>query len=101
MPINTAIPPSVNGLIRARLASTPDLPILGVPDRDLVFQQYSFAQIDAAATLLARYYASAEGGALPIRQKGDAKTEMRIAILAPSGFDYVVRGHSLRALWSL
>lgn len=71
-------------------ATNPSLPILGVPDKNLEFALYSFSQLNDAATLLANFYASSNGGGLPLREKGDTTSEMRIAIMAPSGLDYVV-----------
>lgn len=55
-----------------------------------MFEQYTYNDIDTAATLLANYYASEAGGSIPLRALGDAETKMTVGLMAGSGWDYVV-----------
>jgi hypothetical protein len=107
---------TINGLLRSRTKTHPDLKVLGIPNRQLKFTLYSFQEIDVrraraisarggstdtpfhlqtAATLLARHYATA---GLPARNVGDTETKLTVAFLAPSGFDYVIHEAALSRL---
>ena len=44
-------PVSINGLFQSRTASHPEVPIVSIPDKELKFHSYTFAQLDVAATL--------------------------------------------------
>ena len=83
-------PLSINGLIKSRASTHAQTKILAGPNRDLVFEQYTYNDIDTAATLLANYYASEAGGAIPLREVGDSETKMTVGLMAGSGWDYVV-----------
>lgn len=88
MPISTTTlssPLTINGLLKSRSATHPNFKILSVPNRDLVFESYTYSDIHTAGTLLANYYASEEGGGIPMRAIGDRESKMVVGLLAPSG----------------
>ena len=60
-----------------------------MPSKDLKFTTYTFEGLNTSANLLATYYASKEGGSIPVRAKGDTQP-MTCALLAPSGLDFFV-----------
>lgn len=61
------------------------------PEADPACHSYlSPQELDVAASLLAHHYASPEGGAIPLRAKGDNSTKLTAALLAPSGFDLII-----------
>ncbi|KAI5478357.1 hypothetical protein MNV49_005208 [Pseudohyphozyma bogoriensis] len=77
---------SLTQLLVERAHEFKDSFILGVPDKNLKITSYTYGQIELAVNLLATHYATV----LTPRAKGDAATKLTVALLAPSGYDYVI-----------
>jgi hypothetical protein len=78
---------SVTEMVEARAQEFPDYEIVGVPDKSFHFSRYTYRHLDETSTRLAHYYTDA--GFKP-RTCGDTTTQLVVALLAPSGFDYIV-----------
>jgi acyl-CoA synthetase (AMP-forming)/AMP-acid ligase II len=78
---------SVTEMIEARAAEFPDYEIVGVPNKSFVYDRYTYLQLDETSTRLAHYYTNA---GFKSRTHGDTTSQLVVALLAPSGFDYVV-----------
>lgn len=78
---------SITEMVEVRAQETPDFPVIAVPDKHFQFHQYSYRDIDDGANRLAHYYTSL--GVKP-RQRGDAKSSIVTALLAPSSIDYAI-----------
>ncbi len=87
VPIMRTLFSSVTEMIEARAEEFPDYEIVGVPDKAFVFNRYTYLQLDETSTRLAHYYTKA--GFRP-RAHGDTTGQQVVALLAPSGFDYIV-----------
>lgn len=81
---------SINALVRSRAESHPDRLVFAAANKQLELSRWTFAAVDAAATLLAEFYASPRGGSLPVRAKGDTTSALTVGLLAPSGFEYII-----------
>ncbi|KAG0707371.1 L-aminoadipate-semialdehyde dehydrogenase, partial [Suillus ampliporus] len=79
---------SFNHLIAERTREYPNLEILGIPDKDFNYIKYTFAELDASASLLAHHLR--DNGLLNGRSKGDATSRMTVGLLGISNISYVV-----------
>ncbi|KAL2415810.1 Non-canonical non-ribosomal peptide synthetase ascB [Exophiala dermatitidis] len=84
---------TVTELISIRAKALPDEPILGYPSHDLKYTEYTFSDLDAFPSRLARVYSQF----LPVRtsSKQDARV---VALLGPSNLDYVITALALSRL---
>ncbi|KAM0749958.1 L-aminoadipate-semialdehyde dehydrogenase [Meredithblackwellia eburnea MCA 4105] len=85
---------SVTEMIKTQSKQYKDSVVLGVPDKDLKIQLYTYAQLELAINLLATHYATI----IPTRPKRDTTSVLRVALLAPSGYDYAVTEMALSRL---
>ncbi|KAJ8588016.1 acetyl-CoA synthetase-like protein, partial [Rhizopogon salebrosus TDB-379] len=79
---------SFNQLIAERTREYPDIEILGIPDKNFNYIKYTFAELDASASLLAHYLRDNE--LLNGRSKGDTTSKMTVGLLGVSNISYVV-----------
>lgn len=86
-------PRTITELISLRAKDLPDEPILGYPSHDLEYVEYTFSDLEAYSTRLARVYLKL----LPVRisSREDAKV---VALLGPSNLDYVITALALSRL---
>ncbi|OAX43282.1 L-aminoadipate-semialdehyde dehydrogenase [Rhizopogon vinicolor AM-OR11-026] len=87
---------SVNQLIAERTREFPDLEILGIPDKNFNYIKYTFAELDASASLLAHHLR--DNGLLNGRSKGDTTSKMTVGLLGVSNISYVVTEMALYRL---
>jgi acyl-CoA synthetase (AMP-forming)/AMP-acid ligase II len=80
---------SIPELLESRAQELPEsFEIVGVPDRHFNLQRYTYKQLDDASTRLAHHYTNS--GLITPRRSGDATSQLVVALMAPSSFEYVV-----------
>ncbi|ORY88492.1 acetyl-CoA synthetase-like protein [Leucosporidium creatinivorum] len=77
---------SVTELLQSRARTHPDTFVLGCPDRNLKITNYTFGELEAATNCAAHHYASL----IPPRAAGDSNSKLTVALLASSGYDYLI-----------
>ncbi|ORY46225.1 hypothetical protein BCR35DRAFT_356262 [Leucosporidium creatinivorum] len=85
---------SVTELLQSRAATHPDTFILGIPDKSLRITNYTFGQLEAATNCAANHYASV----IPPRRSGDVESKLTVALLASSGYDFLITELALSRL---
>jgi acyl-CoA synthetase (AMP-forming)/AMP-acid ligase II len=78
-------PRTIDELIRLRFHSNPNEPILGYPNENGEYTEYSYRQLDELAYHVAQKYAKV----IPQRRSSEEKEKV-VALLGPSNLDYLI-----------